>query len=278
MALMNTPTHDRKRVKVYELKNNDWFDRGTGFCTGRIVRPGDDGVQGLRAPPVDSGQHVADLFGQDESRIEVEAEDQPNRLLLETKISKDDGYQKQQDTLIVWTESNGTDMALSFQEAEGCAAIWDFVSQVQQHLLSLGGPDDALSDDAMDGFGAGTGAGATAFVLPQPELGNLEHIEQQMRGVASTQQGRDALAKFVIGEDYIRKLIPLVETAEDLESLKDLHLLCNIMKMLILLNDSTIIDHIVHENVVFGVIGALECEDRPLCLGLRSRDSTRYTC
>ena len=28
------------------------------------------------------------------------------------------------DTLIVWTASNGTDMALSFQEAEGCAAIW----------------------------------------------------------------------------------------------------------------------------------------------------------
>ena len=28
------------------------------------------------------------------------------------------------DTLIVWTESNGTDMALSFQEADGCAAIW----------------------------------------------------------------------------------------------------------------------------------------------------------
>ena len=62
-------------------------------------------------------------------------------MLLETKISKDDGYQKQQgnpgkfynisrigslciDTLIVWTESNGTDMALSFQEAEGCASIW----------------------------------------------------------------------------------------------------------------------------------------------------------
>jgi len=28
------------------------------------------------------------------------------------------------DTLIVWTEQNGTDMALSFQEPEGCAAIW----------------------------------------------------------------------------------------------------------------------------------------------------------
>lgn len=76
-------------------------------------------------------------------------------MLLETKIQKDDGYQKQQDTLIVWTEANGTDMALSFQEAEGCAVIWfvardmaraawltscrDFVHQVQQQLLQLPG-------------------------------------------------------------------------------------------------------------------------------------------
>lgn len=29
------------------------------------------------------------------------------------------------ETLIVWTEpTNGVDMALSFQEAEGCAMIW----------------------------------------------------------------------------------------------------------------------------------------------------------
>ena len=40
-----------------------------------------------------------------------------------------DGYQKQQDTLIVWTEQNGTDMALSFQEPEGCASIWYVTAQ-----------------------------------------------------------------------------------------------------------------------------------------------------
>jgi hypothetical protein len=37
MALTAPPIADRKRVKVYELKNNDWFDRGTGFCTGSMV-------------------------------------------------------------------------------------------------------------------------------------------------------------------------------------------------------------------------------------------------
>ena len=119
--------------------------------------------------------------------------------------------------------------------------------------------DDALSDDAMEGF-------PNPLVLPQPEIGNLDDIENAMRSIASTPQGRDALAKFVISEDYIRKLIPLVEIAEDLESLKELHWLCNIMKMLILLNDSQIIDHIVNEEVVFGVIGALECEQIGPCL------------
>lgn len=37
MASDLQPPGDRKRVKVYELKDNDWFDRGTGFCTGRIL-------------------------------------------------------------------------------------------------------------------------------------------------------------------------------------------------------------------------------------------------
>ena len=36
-ASAGTPLNDRKRVKVYELKNNDWYDRGTGFCAGQIV-------------------------------------------------------------------------------------------------------------------------------------------------------------------------------------------------------------------------------------------------
>lgn len=30
-------TTDKKRVKVYELRDNDWFDRGTGFCFACFV-------------------------------------------------------------------------------------------------------------------------------------------------------------------------------------------------------------------------------------------------
>lgn len=37
MALQVPAANDRKRVKVYELKESDWFDRGTGFCTGQFI-------------------------------------------------------------------------------------------------------------------------------------------------------------------------------------------------------------------------------------------------
>jgi protein phosphatase-4 regulatory subunit 3 len=79
-----------------------------------------------------------------------------------------------------------------------------------------------------------------------------------MRGLINTQNGRDALTKFVLTDDYIRKLIPLVEMAEDMEDLTGLHRLCNIMKIMILLNDTTIIEHAVTDDMVLGVVGALE--------------------
>ncbi|GAB1213178.1 hypothetical protein ATERTT37_002327 [Aspergillus terreus] len=179
MASELQPPSDRKRVKVYELRDNDWFDRGTGFCTGSILH--------------------------DEPRIFVESEDEPDRVLLETKISKDDGYQKQQD--------------------------------------------DALSDD-LESF--------QTIMLPAPELANLPEIDHVMRAASLTQAGRDALSKCVIRDEYIQKLVPLVTVAEDLESLPDLHRLCNIMKSLILLNDNTIIETVVTDSIILGVVGALE--------------------
>ena len=42
------------------------------------------------------------------------------------------------ETLIVWTEPDGVDYALSFQEAEGCSEVWNFISEVQQHMKASG--------------------------------------------------------------------------------------------------------------------------------------------
>ncbi|KAM7185414.1 putative suppressor of mek1 protein [Rhypophila sp. PSN 637] len=227
----HTNPPEKKRVKVYELQNNDWFDRGTGFCSATMAT-------------LDNGQK--------EPRVKVESEDQAERVLLETKIIKDDGFQKQQDTLIVWTD-NGVDMALSFQEAEGCALIWRFIDSVQQTYQTAGnGADDGLEDDlAMDNMQA-------TIHLPPPDLRSLAELDTHMRAMSGSPAGRDALAKAILSEDYIGKLTPLVEEAEDLESLPELHRLCNIMKTILLLNDNNIIEHAVSDENVLGVVGALE--------------------
>ncbi|KAI6382098.1 hypothetical protein MCOR25_000974 [Pyricularia grisea] len=225
---------DKRRVKVYELRNNEWYDRGTGFCTAAYIPISD-------SPDEDTPR---------EPRVIVESEDHPDRVLLDVRICKEDGFQQQQDTLLVWTEpTNGVDMALSFQEAEGCRLIWKFVSGVQSSFRGQMAHDDSLSDDlALD-------AGPS---LPPPELASLPELEHSMRMMASSNTGREALTKCIMSEDYIGRLIPLVEMAEDLESLDDLHRLCNIMKTILLLNDSGIIEHAVSDECIEGVVGALE--------------------
>ncbi|CAN9386696.1 unnamed protein product [Alternaria alternata] len=93
------------RLKVYEFRNDDWFDRGTGICHGRVI----------------SSKIVT---------IVVLSEVDQSQLLLETGISNK-RFQKQQDSFITWIEENGIDMGLSFQDTEHCARIWNFVKGVQ---------------------------------------------------------------------------------------------------------------------------------------------------
>ena len=49
------------------------------------------------------------------------------------------------DTLIVWTEPDGVDYALSFQDPEGCAEVWNFILEVQRHMNNSGLPSRHLS-------------------------------------------------------------------------------------------------------------------------------------
>ncbi|KAB8648454.1 hypothetical protein FH972_026112 [Carpinus fangiana] len=226
---------ERKRVKVYELRVNDWFDRGTGFCSPQSIH--------------------------DEAKIHVESEDEPYRELLQLNIKKEDTFQKQQETLIVWTDQDGVDMALSFQEADGCGMIWSLISNVQQRLSdSSGEPFGYLDVESSSSFFKSDN-GLSPLQLPPAQLGNLDIIEDVIRRGTTTQQARETVLKLIFADNhnvYISQLTALVSVAEDLESLPDLHRLCNIMKTLILFNDSNIIEFVVRDDQILGFVGALE--------------------
>lgn len=66
-------------------------------------------------------------------------------LLLESRIQPDTAYQKQQGTLIVWSEGENFDLALSFQEKAGCDEIWEKICQVRGVRLLLMGDSFVLN-------------------------------------------------------------------------------------------------------------------------------------
>lgn len=106
-------TDTRRRVKLYALNaDRQWDDRGTGHV---------------------SSCYVERLKG---TSLLVRAESDGS-LLLESKIQPDTAYQKQQDTLIVWSEGDNFDLALSFQEKAGCDEIWEKICQVNINTLCL---------------------------------------------------------------------------------------------------------------------------------------------
>ena len=50
-------------------------------------------------------------------------------MILESKIAPTTAYQKQQETLICWSE-NDQELALSFQLIDSCSEIWEKICDV----------------------------------------------------------------------------------------------------------------------------------------------------
>ncbi|KAF9957967.1 Platinum sensitivity protein [Mortierella alpina] len=214
----------RMRVKVYRLSTgNEWVDQGTGHCSSEFNEDKSEGT------------------------LVVRSEVEEKEVLLSSRIRVgDDLYQRQQ----VWSEDD-VDLALSFQEADGCSEIWDDINEVQQHYA-----DDLFSDPTnADGV---AGAGYSNTSLPKPDLSNLTEIQELVRGAHADVAERVKLAAFIVIDNYIDKLLPVLEACEDLESISDLYTLHSILLGIINLNDIAIIQYILKDDIFVGCVGILE--------------------
>ncbi|KAF9384342.1 Platinum sensitivity protein [Podila verticillata] len=219
----------KMRVKVYQLRTgNQWIDQGTGHCSYEFNHEKSEGT------------------------LIVHSEDDEDKILLSSLIRYgEELYQRQQDTLIVWSEEEGLDLALSFQEVEGCGEIWDNIQEIQQQYA------DGLFSDRSDVNVVGMGETVT---LPDPELSNLAEIESAIKEAQGGMNEKEKLASFIVAEKYIPKLFPVFEACEDLESIDDLHVLHGIMLGIILLNDQPLIECIISDGNVINSVGMLEYE------------------
>jgi len=69
---------------------------------------------------------------------------------------------------------------------------------------------------------------------------------------------KEKLALAIESDSYVRKLLDLFKTCEDLENTEALHIFYEIFKNIFLLNKNSLLDILCTEDNIFDVIGALE--------------------
>ncbi|KAE8738847.1 hypothetical protein FOCC_FOCC015679 [Frankliniella occidentalis] len=226
-------TDTRRRVKLYALNaDRQWDDRGTGHVSSQYV----DRLKGIS--------------------LHVRAESD-GTILLESKIQPDTAYQKQQDTLIVWSEGDNFDLALSFQEKAGCDEIWEKICQVQGKDPSVEITQDIVEESEDERFDEMSDS-APPIDLPPCELSRLEEINEVVSSCLTSPMRKEKLAVAIENDGYIRKLLNLFHMCEDLDNTEGLHYLYEVFKNIFLLNKNALFEVMFGDESIFDVVGCLE--------------------
>ncbi|KAJ4893049.1 serine/threonine-protein phosphatase 4 regulatory subunit 3-like protein [Raphanus sativus] len=212
-----------QRVKVYHLnEDGKWDDRGTGHVS------------------IDYVERSEEL-----SLCVIDEED--NETLLVHPINTEDIYRKQEDTIISWRDpERSTELALSFQETAGCSYVWDQICTMQRNLHF-----GSLNSETFHSLNS------ELKELPAVELTTLPLILKIVTESGMTDQIR--LTEIILKDhDFFRNLMGVFKICEELENVDGLHMIFNIVKGIILLNSSQILEKIFGDELIMEIIGCLE--------------------
>ncbi|MBA0857825.1 hypothetical protein Goshw_017804 [Gossypium schwendimanii] len=200
-----------QRVKVYRLnEDGKWDDQGTGHVT-------------------------VDYLERSEELALFVFDEEDNETLLLHRISPDDIYRKQEDTIISWRDSEySTELALSFQENTGCSYIWDHICNVQRNMHF-----SSLNNEIFHTMNS------ELRELPSVELSTLPIILKTVTESGIADQMR--LTELILNDqDFFQKLMELFRICEDLENID------------VLLNSPQVFEKIFGDELIMDIIGSLE--------------------
>lgn len=101
-------------------------------------------------------------------------------------------YTRQQGTLIVWNESETVDLALSFQEKQGCEEVFQEILKIQSpDGARLGEIDEENDSDSSESV---VSSWSSSFTLPPCDLTHINEIENIISSSLSSQNSREVIA------------------------------------------------------------------------------------
>jgi protein phosphatase-4 regulatory subunit 3 len=244
--------------------------------------------------------------------ISVRSESDQSELLYH-EVRQDTAYQRQGDnTIITWSDKEAkTDVALSFQEFQGCSEVWQQINELAgQEFHWQEGPESYHSQtgirdentnpmilSGMSGVDTYQGSGYYG-PLYEPNLGQPGALSQQVRETAldfpdprldtissiasSVTKGsvfqREAVANQLLKPGYLNSILECFSTAEDLEDDEAIKAANRLITGAILLNDANLLELMFSERHVVQVVAALEYDPHvPEEARVRHRDHVKGT-
>lgn len=121
-------SQNRHRVVVYQLdEENQWIELGMGWCEympDTLTR--NKSAPGATRPP--------GIYPQILVHSETEHQD---IIFFRMNIYPDTVYRQEQDTIIAWSDPDGNEYALSFEDGQGCERYWDAIHKIQSTALDM---------------------------------------------------------------------------------------------------------------------------------------------
>lgn len=185
-----------------------------------------------------------------------------------------------EDTIITWNDSHAkTDVALSFQEQTGCSEVWGQIQMIFAEKHVTGHPLYILEEENGSHFGKDmvvngvlndsqgvfyndlydvgkVGAKGSIAELPEPRLDTLASITSIITECTIFQ--RDSLSQQLLKPGYLQSLLQCFQTAEDLEDQPTIQAAHSLIRGIILLNDTNILEILFSDENIVTVVGALE--------------------
>lgn len=237
-----------RRVKVYTLDNDKWIDRGTGYCLGQVVQ------EGPRFIVMNETAETIDNIVNNNSSGDDDKDDS-NRL-LECCINGNTQFQRQQDTLLVWTGHDGVDYALSFQEVEGCIEMCEFLCSVQKTGLAKN-----ISLIAVVQTNEGEVTEMIAGPIPQlPEpLPDMEVLAATLDSLMINKFKSKFIDKILDDNaKWIAKLLDVFLICEKNKEINKIYIINDIIRTLIYFNEPALFEILIRDSFVDDVVGVLE--------------------
>lgn len=224
-----------RRVKVYLLLGDDWIDNGTGYCVGEV----------------DDDRKLAYFLVRDENDEKA--------IILKSYLNGSIHYQRQQETLIVWTDLLGKDLALSFQETEGCADLCEFIIKVQRQSISPG----ILLHYVLQAIGSGEEVtelitGPITFP-PAPTATNIAEINEALAAGSKHHYTCQEISRHWVEEGYWTAVAEVFRAVEAEENAPAIWELGEMVQKILGFNDPIIIDLLIdNPKATTAVLGIME--------------------